>query len=85
YTQLTRPPYFNLVRQLVIDPMHKLVKIHFYIIYIKMNILRENHELCMLYKMLADFNLPSTMGKLLKNIGQPFNGLLTADQWKLSS
>ncbi|THH26684.1 hypothetical protein EUX98_g7505 [Antrodiella citrinella] len=87
YTQLARLPYFDLVRQVVIDPMHNLflgiVKNHFYAIWVQQNILREKHELRVLHELLADFSLPYQLGKLPKDIGIPAGGSLTADQWKL--
>jgi hypothetical protein len=58
YTQLSRLPYFDLVRQIVIDPMHNLflglVKTHFYHIWVQNKILRPNHELTKLHELLAD-------------------------------
>ncbi|KAI0372361.1 hypothetical protein BV20DRAFT_978220 [Pilatotrama ljubarskyi] len=67
YTELSRLPYFNIVEQIVIDPMHNLflglVKTHFYHIWVQMGILRENHELRKLHEMLQDvcsaFRLPA--------------------------
>ncbi|KAG2094257.1 uncharacterized protein F5147DRAFT_537124, partial [Suillus discolor] len=56
YTQLSRLPYFNLVEQIIIDPMHNLflglVKTHFYNIWVQSKILRPNHELNMFHEML---------------------------------
>ncbi|KAI1783145.1 hypothetical protein LXA43DRAFT_977257 [Ganoderma leucocontextum] len=87
YTELSRLPYFNIVEQVVIDPMHNLflglVKTHFYHIWIQMGILRENHELRVLHEMLRDFVVPTSAGKLPKDIGTPAGGSLTADQWRL--
>ncbi|KIK33736.1 hypothetical protein CY34DRAFT_110541 [Suillus luteus UH-Slu-Lm8-n1] len=58
YSQLSRLPYFNLVEQIVIDPMHNLflclMKMHFYNIWVQSKILRPNHELDAFHKMLAD-------------------------------
>jgi hypothetical protein len=58
YTQLSRLPYFDLVQQIVIDPMHNLflglVKTHFYNIWVQNKILHPNHELAKLHEMLAD-------------------------------
>ncbi|KIK79292.1 hypothetical protein PAXRUDRAFT_161649, partial [Paxillus rubicundulus Ve08.2h10] len=58
YTQLACLPYFDLVDQIVIDPMHNLflglVKTHFYNIWIQSKILRPNHELAKLHEMLAN-------------------------------
>ncbi|KII90059.1 hypothetical protein PLICRDRAFT_107744, partial [Plicaturopsis crispa FD-325 SS-3] len=69
YTQLSRLPYFDLVKQTVIDPMHNLflgvVKTHFYNIWVQGGILREKHELRVLHDMLENVSyqyclLPST-------------------------
>ncbi|OBZ79611.1 hypothetical protein A0H81_00065 [Grifola frondosa] len=87
FTQLACLPYFDLVRQVVIDPMHNLflglVKMHFYYMWVKMGILQEKHELCVLHDMLRDFTLLYGSGKLPKDIGEPSGGSLTADQWRL--
>lgn len=87
YSQLSRLPYFDLVHQIVIDPMHNLflglVKTHFYGIWIQGKILRPNHELATLHDMLADFVVPGSCGKLPTDIGVPAGGSLTADQWLL--
>ncbi|KAI0676009.1 hypothetical protein C8Q78DRAFT_1150337 [Trametes maxima] len=87
YTELSRLPYFDIVEQVVVDPMHNLflglVKTHFYHIWVQMGILRENHELRVLHDMLRDFSVPSSAGKLPKDIGTPAGGSLTADQWRL--
>ncbi|KAG1826357.1 hypothetical protein EV424DRAFT_1345673 [Suillus variegatus] len=89
YTQLSRLPYFDLVNQVVIDPMHNLflglVKTHFYNIWVQGKVLRPNHELTAFHDMLANFTLPSACGKLPKDIGMPSGGSLTADQWLLLS
>ncbi|KAF8887304.1 hypothetical protein BD779DRAFT_1470716 [Infundibulicybe gibba] len=89
YTQLSCLPYFNLVDQVIIDPMHNLflglVNTHFYNIWIQSKILCPKHELLVLHKMLDDFVLPGTSGKLPKEIGIPAGGSLTADQWLLLS
>ncbi|KAG1736838.1 uncharacterized protein EDB91DRAFT_1055457 [Suillus paluster] len=89
YTQLARLPYFDLVNQVVIDPMHNLflglVKTHFYNIWVQGKVLRPNHELTAFHEMLANFTLPSSCGKLPKDIGMPSGGSLTADQWLLLS
>ncbi|KAG2046041.1 hypothetical protein BDR06DRAFT_977775 [Suillus hirtellus] len=72
YTQLARLPYFDLVNQVMIDPMHNLflglVKTHFYNIWVQ-----------------GKFTLPSSCGKLPNDIGMPSGGSLTADQWLLLS
>ncbi|KAG1807702.1 hypothetical protein EV424DRAFT_1350598 [Suillus variegatus] len=75
YTQLSRLPYFNLVKQIVIDTMHNLylglVKTHFYNIWVQGKILRANHKLDIFHDMLADVRLDLMCGSL------------TADQWLL--
>lgn len=87
YSQLSRLPYFDLVHQIVIDPMHNLflglVKTHFYGILVQGKVLRPNHELATLHNMLADFVVPGSCGKLPTDIGIPAGGSLTADQWLL--
>ncbi|KIN93403.1 hypothetical protein M404DRAFT_171305 [Pisolithus tinctorius Marx 270] len=87
YSQLSRLPYFDLVEQVVVDPMHNLflglMKTHFYHIWVQGKILRPNHELGMLHSMLADFIIPGSCGKLPTDIGTPTSGSLTADQWLL--
>ncbi|KIJ06688.1 hypothetical protein PAXINDRAFT_158658 [Paxillus involutus ATCC 200175] len=89
YTQLSRLPYFDLVDQIIIDPMHNLflglVKTHFYNIWVQGKILRANHELDIFHEMLADFKIPGSCGKLPTDIGMPSGGSLTADQWLLLS
>ncbi|KAI6015498.1 hypothetical protein BKA83DRAFT_4061063, partial [Pisolithus microcarpus] len=87
YSELSRLPYFDLVQQIVIDPMHNLflglVKTHFYNIWVQSKILRPNYELTTLHNMLSDFIIPSSCGKLPTDIGIPAGGSLTADQWLL--
>ncbi|KAJ7852606.1 hypothetical protein B0H13DRAFT_2359401 [Mycena leptocephala] len=87
YTQLSRLPYFNLVEQIVIDPMHNLLmgltKTHFHTIWVQGNILCEKHELRVFHEMLANFSLPGVCGKLPKELGLTSGGSLTADQWLL--
>ncbi|KAG1818070.1 uncharacterized protein BJ212DRAFT_1298920 [Suillus subaureus] len=89
YTQLSRLPYFNLVNQVVIDPMHNLflglIKMHFYNIWVQGKVLHPNHELTTFHNMLANFTLPSACRKLPKDIGMPSGGLFTVDQWLLLS
>ncbi|KIO14438.1 hypothetical protein M404DRAFT_1009458 [Pisolithus tinctorius Marx 270] len=87
FTELSRLPYFDLVNQIIIDPMHNLflglVKTHFYNIWVQGKILRPNHELRIFHDLLADFEIPSSCGKLPTDIGVPAGGSLTADQWLL--
>ncbi|KAI6029294.1 hypothetical protein BKA83DRAFT_4047631, partial [Pisolithus microcarpus] len=87
YSELSCLPYFDLVQQIVIDPMHNLflglVKTHFYNIWVQSKILRPNYELTTFHNMLSDFIIPSSCGKLLMDIGIPASGSLTANQWLL--
>ncbi|KAG2338735.1 hypothetical protein BDR05DRAFT_951681 [Suillus weaverae] len=89
YTQLARLPYFDLVNQVMINPMHNLflglVKTHFYNIWVQGKVLRPNHELTTFHEMLANFTLPSSCSKLPNDIGMPSGGSLTVDQWLLLS
>ncbi|KAG1735328.1 uncharacterized protein EDB91DRAFT_563011 [Suillus paluster] len=62
-----------------------LVKTHFYNIWVQGKVLCPNHELTAFHEMLANFTLPSSCGKLPKDIGMPSGGSLTADQWLLLS
>ncbi|EGO30588.1 hypothetical protein SERLADRAFT_432160 [Serpula lacrymans var. lacrymans S7.9] len=56
YTQLLRLPYFNLVEQVVTDPMHNLflglIKSHFYNIWVQSKILRPNYKLKVFHELL---------------------------------
>lgn len=58
YTQLSCLPYFDLVQQIVIDPMHNLflglVKTYFYNIWVQNKILQPNHELTKWHELLTD-------------------------------
>ncbi|KAG1722490.1 uncharacterized protein EDB91DRAFT_1240213 [Suillus paluster] len=89
YTQLACLPYFDLVEQIVINPMHNLflglVKTHFYNIWVQNKILQPNHEVTKFHEMIADFVIPSSCSKLPTDIGMPSGGSLTADQWLLLS
>jgi hypothetical protein len=61
YTQLSRLPYFDLVEQTTIDPMHNLflglIKNHFYGIWVQGKMLRKNHELKQFHAMLDDVRI----------------------------
>ncbi|EIW82014.1 hypothetical protein CONPUDRAFT_72351 [Coniophora puteana RWD-64-598 SS2] len=87
FSQLSRLPYFDLVKQIVIDPMHNLflgvVKTHFYNIWVQHKILCKQHELADMHHMIADFIVPTSCGKLPVEFGEPAGGSLTADQWML--
>ncbi|KZV92705.1 hypothetical protein EXIGLDRAFT_692440 [Exidia glandulosa HHB12029] len=84
YTQLSRLPYFDLVQQVVIDPMHNLalglVKTQFYHIWVQCGILNEA-KLRELHDLIATCEVPGYLGRLPKEIGVPAGGSLTADQW----
>ncbi|RXW14412.1 hypothetical protein EST38_g11447 [Candolleomyces aberdarensis] len=85
WSEFARLPYFDLVRCIVIDPMHNLllglVKTHFYHIWVQSKILRKTKELNALHKILVEFTMPSYLGRLPALIGEPAGGSLTADQW----
>ncbi|KIO00975.1 hypothetical protein M404DRAFT_29181 [Pisolithus tinctorius Marx 270] len=72
---------------IVIDPMHNLflglAKTHFYNIWVQGKILHLNHELRIFHNILADFEIPTSCGKLPTDISIPARGSLTADQWLL--
>ncbi|RXW14351.1 hypothetical protein EST38_g11510 [Candolleomyces aberdarensis] len=85
WSEFARLPYFDMVRSIIIDPMHNLllglVKTHFYHIWVQGKILRPTKELRMLHGILAD--MPSYLGRLPSLVGIPAGGSLTADQWML--
>lgn len=85
WTELARLPYFDVVRMIVIDPMHNLllgvVKTHFYHIWVQTKILRKSDELPALHAFLKDFQMPAYLGRLPALVGEPAGGSLTADQW----
>ncbi|KAL6299063.1 hypothetical protein BKA93DRAFT_830185 [Sparassis latifolia] len=88
YTELSRLPYFDLVHQIVIDPMHNLflglTKTHFYHIWVQKDILRENHELRVLHEMLQDVVFTTKLDReITEGYRYARGGSLTADQWKL--
>lgn len=87
WTEFARLPYFDLVRQVVIDPMHNLilglVKTHFYHIWVQGKILRKTKELRAFHEFLAQFHMPAYLGRLPTLMGVPAGGSLTADQWLL--
>ncbi|KAF8130623.1 hypothetical protein EV363DRAFT_1296693 [Boletus edulis] len=78
FSQLSRLPYFSLIDQIVVDPMHNLflglIKTHFYQIWVQSKILQPNHELRVLHQMLPEFILPGTCGKLPTDISMPSGG-----------
>lgn len=84
YSQLSRLPYFDLVKQVVIDPMHNLalglVKAQFYHIWVQTGILSES-KLRSLHELISLCLVPDYLGRLPKEIGVPAGGSLTADQW----
>ncbi|KAI0764182.1 hypothetical protein BD413DRAFT_494895 [Trametes elegans] len=85
WSALARLPYFDMVRMIVVDPMHNLflglVKTHFYHIWIQLRIFRKTKELRRFHDILAKLNLPSKLGRLPRLVGEPAGGSLTADQW----
>ncbi|KAJ2933395.1 hypothetical protein H1R20_g3689, partial [Candolleomyces eurysporus] len=85
WSEFARLPYFDIVRCIIIDPMHNLllglVKTHFYHIWVQGKILCPSKELRMLHGILAD--MPSYLGRLPSLVGIPAGGSLTADQWML--
>ncbi|EIW73973.1 hypothetical protein CONPUDRAFT_40430, partial [Coniophora puteana RWD-64-598 SS2] len=94
WTELARLPYFDLVRQSIIDPMHNLilgiVKTQWYDRWIKTSTLRastttQTRELDILHKFLAKFEVPSWTGKLPPRVGEPAGGSLTADEYKFAT
>ncbi|KAI0685851.1 hypothetical protein C8T65DRAFT_835719 [Cerioporus squamosus] len=72
---------------IVIDPMHNLflglVKTHFYLIWVKLKILRKTKELATFHSMLQTFVAPTKLGRLPHLVGEPAGGSLTSDQWML--
>ncbi|KAG1822044.1 uncharacterized protein BJ212DRAFT_1297293 [Suillus subaureus] len=62
---------------------YRLVKTHFYNIWVQSKILRPNCKLNTFHKMLADFTVPGLCGKFPMDIGMPLGGSLTTDQWLL--
>ncbi|KAI0069570.1 hypothetical protein K474DRAFT_1714113 [Panus rudis PR-1116 ss-1] len=72
---------------IVVDPMHNLflglVKIHFYAIWVKLNVLCKTKELRRLHALLAELSIPVKLGRLPSLVGEPAGGSLTADQWRI--
>ncbi|KAG1751089.1 hypothetical protein EDB19DRAFT_1271823 [Suillus lakei] len=94
WTELARLPYFDLVRQTIIDPMHNLllgiVKTQWYNRWIQNSALRAStdaraRELDMIHKFLASFEAPLWAGKLPLRVGEPAGGSLTADEYKFAA
>ncbi|KAG2365895.1 hypothetical protein BDR07DRAFT_1275829, partial [Suillus spraguei] len=94
WTELARLPYFDLVRQTIIDPMHNLllgiVKTQWYNRWIQNSALRASTdaragELDMIHKFLASFEAPLWAGKLPLRAGEPAGGSLTADEYKFAA
>ncbi|KAJ3525424.1 hypothetical protein NMY22_g10588 [Coprinellus aureogranulatus] len=87
WSELARLPYFDIVRCIVIDPMHNLllglVKTHFYHIWVQEKILRPTKELRLLHQVLKEFTMPTYLGRIPALVGIPAGGSLTADQWML--
>ncbi|KII85388.1 hypothetical protein PLICRDRAFT_31629 [Plicaturopsis crispa FD-325 SS-3] len=85
WCELSRLPYFDLCRMIVVDPMHNLflgvVKTHFYHIWIQQKVLRKTKELRRFHAILSELSMPAKLGRLPSLIGEPAGGSLTADQW----
>ncbi|KAF7367759.1 hypothetical protein MSAN_00839900 [Mycena sanguinolenta] len=89
WCQLSRLPYFDLCRMIVIDPMHNLllglVKTHFYQIWVLHKVLRKTKEMRRFHALLAELRLPAFLGRLPALMGVPAGGSLTADQWLVAA
>lgn len=89
WAELSRLPYFNLCRMIVIDPMHNLIlgliKTHFYNIWVQLKVLRKTKELRRFHDLLSKLQLPSFLGRLPALMGEPAGGSLTADQWLIAA
>ncbi|KAH9852590.1 hypothetical protein C2E23DRAFT_885353 [Lenzites betulinus] len=59
----------------------RLVKTHFYHIWVQLRIFRRSREIRRMHEILAQVVLPSKLGRLPRLIGEPAGGSLTADQW----
>ncbi|RPD54017.1 hypothetical protein L227DRAFT_512414 [Lentinus tigrinus ALCF2SS1-6] len=85
WSELSRLPYFDMCRMIVVDPMHNLflglAKTHFYHIWVQLGILRPNKELKCFHDLLKDLRLPRKLGRLPHLIGEPAGGSLTSEQW----
>ncbi|KIK81198.1 hypothetical protein PAXRUDRAFT_35943 [Paxillus rubicundulus Ve08.2h10] len=101
WTELACLPYFNLVRQTIIDPMHNLllgiVKTQWYSQWIQTPALRASTDKCareldVIHCFLASFHDHCSQfktllwaGKLPTRVGEPAGGSLTADEYKFSA
>ncbi|EIW74493.1 hypothetical protein CONPUDRAFT_67603 [Coniophora puteana RWD-64-598 SS2] len=94
WTELARLPYFDVVRQTVIDPMHNLLlgiaKSQWFDRWIQTSTLRaatstRARELDIIHKFLANFEVPAWAGKLPARVGEPAGGSLTADEYKFAT
>ncbi|KAG2083480.1 hypothetical protein BD769DRAFT_1375591, partial [Suillus cothurnatus] len=93
WTGLARLTYFDLVRCMIIDPMHNLflgiVKTLWYNKWIQTSALRKStdkraRELDIIHKFLATFEVPLWARQLPSRVGEPVGGSLTADEYKLA-
>ncbi|KAL5512094.1 hypothetical protein ACEPAG_3615 [Sanghuangporus baumii] len=93
YTELSRLPYFDLVRMAVIDPMHNvllgIMRCQWHDSWIKTNVLRKRtepylvqRELDLLNAYVNEFEMPSWLGRLPSEVGYPAAGSLSADEYK---
>ena len=84
FTVLLNAPYFNPVRNHVIDPMHNLLlgtSKHMIEVWIKIGLIG-NMQLNTIEKVTSNINCPQDVGRLPLKIGSSFSGF-TADQWRL--
>ncbi|KAG1908158.1 uncharacterized protein F5891DRAFT_1179677 [Suillus fuscotomentosus] len=94
WTELARLPYFDLVRQTIIDSMHNLllgiIKTQWYMQWILTPALcastqTRTRELDLMHTFLSTFEAPLWAGKLLLRVGEPAGGSLTADEYKFAA
>ncbi|KAJ7193721.1 hypothetical protein GGX14DRAFT_378758, partial [Mycena pura] len=93
WTELARLTYFDLVRYMIIDPMHNLLlglaKTQWYTTWIKTGALRADtarfhRELHTIHEFLESFESPLWAGRLPLRVGEPAGGSLTADEYKFA-
>ena len=83
YTELNRLPYYDPIRQHVIDPMHNLLlgtAKHQIQVWLAQNILNDD-KLLTIEQRIKNLNIPGDIGRIPSKIGNNFSGF-TADQWK---
>lgn len=82
YSELCRLPYFDVVRNHVIDPMHNMylgTAKHMIKVWRDKCLLQQDH-LFIIQKRIDEMNVPFGVGRIPYKIGSNFSGL-TADQW----